>query len=208
MRTRPFSRLRGTLTAAVAVAFSLSAASLAAADTSPSHAPAARAAKAADIRGHEIINRSDGSRMGIWSDQDFDGAWSATHRGVGYEERKTMTWRFEDQGDGTWQIRNETVDKLCLATERAPAVGVRVIMKTCDTGNPAQSWRMVAEQTEPASEDPGGTTTGWWSLRPADSTKYAAAPQAIGAVHSEILLYRATNSADRLWHHARPWQSW
>ncbi|MEV0522061.1 RICIN domain-containing protein [Streptomyces sp. NPDC050439] len=206
MRTRPISRLRGTL--ATAVVFSLSAASLAAADTSDSPAPAARDAKAADIRGQEITNRADGSRLGIWSDFSTAGAAAATHRSASYEERETLTWRFEDQGDGIWQIRNEKRDKLCLATEKAAAVGVKVVMKTCDTGNPNQSWRMVAEQTALSPEEPGNSTTGWWSLRPADSTKYAAAPLGIGPVHSEIFLYRAANSADRLWHHARPWKSW
>ncbi|MFF1508080.1 RICIN domain-containing protein [Streptomyces sp. NPDC058326] len=123
------------------------------------------------------------------------------------QPQRRLTWRFEDQGDGTRQIRNETAGT-CLATQGAPAVGVRVVMKTCDAGNPAQSWRMVAGQTDLPSADPGGTATGWWSLRPADAPKYAAAAEVIGAVHSAIFLYRATNSADRLWHHARPWQSW
>ncbi|MEU7426119.1 RICIN domain-containing protein [Streptomyces sp. NPDC040750] len=208
MRTRSAPRPRGTMVAAAVL--SLGAASLAAAETYDpvSPAPAVRAAEAADIPGQEIINRSDGSRLGIWDDGTSNGNRSATHRSAGYERRKTLTWRFQDRGDGTWRIRNETAGQLCLATESAPAVGVRVILGKCDADDPAQSWRTVPEQTDLPHDDPGGTATGWWSLRPADSTELAAAVERIGADFSGVLLYRATNSVDRLWHQARPWRSW
>ncbi|GGX09350.1 RICIN domain-containing protein [Streptomyces chryseus] len=169
----------------------------------------ARAAEPAEFVHQEIVNRADGSRMVTWDDRTTTGALAATARHAAYEQRETNQWHFQEQeGEDAWQIRNEKAGSLCLQPAGAPAVGVSVVLRTCEEGNPAQSWRIVKEETDLATGQPGGTSTGWWTLRPDTAPRLAAAVDRVGGNESTISLYRATNSADRLWHHERPWRSW
>ncbi|MEU6760712.1 hypothetical protein [Streptomyces sp. NPDC046685] len=106
--------------------------------------------------------------------------------------------------DGYWVIRNEKNATLCLQPASEPAAGVLLVVQTCN-GSEIQSWQLVNEQTD--LSDAAGPT-GWWSLRPTLNTKLAAAPPTLGGGFSEVRLYRATNSSDRLWHHETPGRSW
>lgn len=154
------------------------------------------------FRHQEIVNRADGSRMESFNDSKNAGTALATIRAAVFDERTVVGWELEKHDDGTWVIRSEEAG-LCLQPASTPAVGVAVSMENCN-GSTAQSWKIVSESTSTGAQGP----TGWWSLRPAGNTKLAAAVDTIGGAYSTVSLYRATNSADRLWHHEDPGQSW
>ncbi|MFE2373820.1 RICIN domain-containing protein [Streptomyces sp. NPDC059398] len=154
------------------------------------------------VRHQEIVNRADGSRMESFNDSKAAGTALATIRAAVFDKRVVVGWELERRSDSTWVIRSEEAG-LCLQPTSTAAVGVAVSMENCD-GSAAQSWKIVPESTNTGAEG----ATGWWSLRPAGNTRLAAAVDTVGGAYSTVSLYRATNSADRLWHHEDPGQSW
>ncbi|MFI6037895.1 hypothetical protein ACIBBD_27705 [Streptomyces sp. NPDC051315] len=91
---------------------------------------------------------------------------------------------------------NEKNATLCLQPESTAMTNVRVLPKRC-TGDRNQTWQIIAEQTD--HTDAG--RTGWWSLRPTPEPRAGRRALPVGGSYSEIRLFRASNSADRLWHH-------
>ncbi|WP_327293558.1 MULTISPECIES: RICIN domain-containing protein [unclassified Streptomyces] len=140
--------------------------------------------------------------MESFNDSKDAGTALATIRAAAFDKRAVVGWELERHDDGTWAVRSEEAG-LCLQPKSTAAVGVAVSMENCN-GSTAQSWKIVPESTSTGVQGP----TGWWSLRPAGDTKLAAAVDTVGGAYSTVSLYRATNSADRLWHHATPGQSW
>lgn len=159
-----------------------------------------------DIRHQEIVDKADGGRLSIWDDNANPGVLAGTIRqpNSNYENRTSVMWELEQRDDGSWTLRNEKNATLCLQTETAPAADVRLVVQTCNDSS-LQAWRLVPEQTDLT---PSAGRTGWWSLRPALNTRLAAAPSATGGAYSDIRLFRATNSDDRLWHYQPAWHSW
>ncbi|MDQ0791697.1 RICIN domain-containing protein [Streptomyces sp. B1I3] len=160
----------------------------------------------ADVRHQEIINRADGGRLSAWDDVAAPGVPAGIIRepNADYESRTSTQWELEEQGDGSWLVRNEKNTTVCLQPESEPKPNVRVVLKPC-TGDRNQTWQIVAEETD---LDPRVGPTGWWSLRPTTNPKLAVAPQRVGFAFSDVRLFRATNSADRLWHHKPADKSW
>ncbi|MEU9444663.1 hypothetical protein AB0D42_28040 [Streptomyces sp. NPDC048304] len=159
-----------------------------------------------DIRHQEIVDKADGGRLSTWDDNASAGVAASTIRqpNSDYESRTSVMWELEQQDDGSWVIRNEKNATLCLQPSSDPAPNVLVVVQVCN-GSALQSWRLVPEQTDLAAS---AGSTGWWSLRPASNTRLAAAPSTTGGAYSDIRLFRATNSDDRLWHHQPARHSW
>ncbi|MFI5828699.1 RICIN domain-containing protein [Streptomyces sp. NPDC051578] len=165
-----------------------------------------QAADVTDARHQEIINRADGGRLSSWDDATHDGVAASTIRepNDNYEARTSTQWELEQQNDGTWLVRNEKNAGLCLQPTTTATINAVVVLKRC-TGERIQTWQIVPEETD---LDLAAGSTGWWSLRPADNPMLAAAPVTVGGAYSGIRLFRATNSADRLWHHQSARHSW
>jgi hypothetical protein len=166
-----------------------------------------QAAVPAESRNLEVVNKADGGRLSAWDDNATPNAWAATIRqpNSDYEQRTSTQWALQDQGDGTWVLRNEKNTTVCLQPSAPPAADVRIVLQPCDAGNALQRWKIVREKTD-LNRTAG--YTGWWTLRPAQNTRLAAAPSTVGGAYSDIRLFRATNSDDRLWHAQQPGRSW
>jgi hypothetical protein len=159
-----------------------------------------------DIRHKEIVDKADGGRLSTWDDNASAGVAASTIRqpNSDYENRTSVMWELEQQDDGSWLIRNEKNATLCLQPASSPAPNVQLVVQPC-TGDKIQTWQLVPEQTDLATS---AGSTGWWSMRPTLNPKLAAAPSTTGGAYSDIRLFRATNSTDRLWHYQSAGQSW
>ena len=166
-----------------------------------------QAAARGDSRNLEVVNKADGGRLSAWDDNAAPNVWAGTIRqpNSDYEQRTSTQWALQPQGDGTWVLRNEKNTTVCLQPSAAPAADVRIVLQSCDAGNSLQRWKIVREKTD---LNGAAGDTGWWSLRPAQNTALAAAPSTVGGAYSDIKLFRATNSSDRLWHAQPPGKSW
>ncbi|MEV4505594.1 RICIN domain-containing protein [Streptomyces klenkii] len=155
------------------------------------------------VRNQVIVNRADGGRLSAYSDAAQPGANAMTIRDPKWDTRTSDQWKLERQDDGSWLVISEKNPSVCLQPKSEAKAGVFLVLQP-STGSRDQTWQLVSERTDLAATG----RTGWWSLRPTTDTSLAVAPTSIGGDWSDLKLYRATDSVDRLWHHQDADESW
>ncbi|MEU7135287.1 hypothetical protein [Streptomyces sp. NPDC046261] len=154
----------------------------------------------------EIVNRADGSRLSAWAENNTSpGSEVITTRASSFDSNQVTRWNLERQDGGTWLVRNAKDPAVCLQLASAAAVDVKVVLQKV-TGDLDQRWEFVPEHTD---LDAVVGDTGWWTLRPATNRNLAVTQVTLATGGwSHLALYRATDSADRLWHHQEPGADW
>jgi Ricin-type beta-trefoil lectin domain-like len=151
-------------------------------------APAAHA----DTRTQQrLINRMDGSRLALLSDNTGDGAEVISLRAPGWHY-KTSRWTLTVNGSER-VIRNEASGKCVQPATASPKEGDRLVVRTCD-GSAAQTWRRSFDKI-------GNTSTAWGQFQLASDPSLAIGIDSYQGSGSwdNLYLIRSQNSADRLW---------
>lgn len=166
------------MTAATACALTLSLSTRAGADT---------------FVGENLVNRMDGSTLGLLDDNAPDSRVVSLRDHSKYHYLRSTVWTAELNLDpnGEWVgTLHNAANGRCLQPGTAQALKFdHVVLKPCD-GSPIQQWTLRS--------DPG---TNWWLWRPALNPSVALAAGSYGYAdgYDGLYLDTAYPSADRLW---------
>ncbi|MET8706769.1 RICIN domain-containing protein [Streptomyces californicus] len=159
-------------------------------------------ASAADRAGQDLINRTDGSRLALYSDSTAENAVAVSLRDPAWKH-KTEVW---DEAGGQWEngrytltFKNKAANKCLQPADAKPTRGTTVVVRTCD-GSDLQRWVLRPE---------GDNNSRWWIWQPKVDTDLALTLNRYNdGSWNTLHLDTSYPSADRLWHLANDNTSW